>query len=245
MDKKLRQAALVSFILIAGCTDSSLIVNIPGSAGDSELVTQSRPISDINAVVLSGAGALFITQGDRTELRIRSEQMVLDHLSTTVSGGELLVGFSGTFTLDHTMVLECFLTVESLEKIHLQGLWKVDAAGLAGTPLTVRMDGLGEITLSTLNLPHLDVINRGPGSVTASGLATSLAVELDAAGSYAGGGLISDEADVSIRSAGSATLTVRNRLAAAISGNGYVYYYGDPVVTRTGNGTGSVQRIGG
>jgi len=248
MAQRTRRSPWLALLFIIGCTDASLIINVPeipepGAPG--EFLTQIRPVSDIESVVLSGAGALYITQGDRTELRVRSEQTVLDHLSTTVADGELRVGFSGSFTLDHTMVLDCFLTVVSLEEIKLEGLWKVDASGLNGTPLILRVDGLGEVTLSSLDLPSLEVMHGGPGRVTASGSVASLVVDLGATGTYGGGSLISDEADVAIRSAGSATVAARDRLVAAISGIGDVYYYGDPVVTRTGNGTGQVQRIGG
>ncbi len=236
-------------LLLAGCADSiSLIVNIPdtpGSTGSPEMVTQQRGIPDLDAVVLSGAGVLFITQGDQAELRIRSEQGVLDHLSTEVTGGELRIQFSEGFTLDHPLVLDCFLTVADLEKIHLRGLWKVDVSGLYGSRLSVRIDGLGEANLSSIDLPSLDVESSGPGRISASGRATSLSVVLNGVGSYTGGALLSQEANVSIRSTGSATVAVRNQLDAEISGAGPVYYYGDPAVTRTGNGSGVVQRIGG
>ena len=108
----------------------------------------------------------------------------------------------------------------------------------------MRIDGLGEVDLAGLDLPRLTVAHDGPGSVSASGSVSSLDVALNGMGAYDGRWLTSREADVAIGGSGSATISVRDRLTARISGSGHVYYLGDPVVTRTGGGSGSVRRVG-
>ena len=229
------------------CTDADLVVNIPVVPEPDEpaaLVDEVRPIADVDRVVLKDVGAIYIEQGDVPELRVRAEELVLSHLSTTIQNGVLTIGFQESFSLDHKLVLECFLTVPNLEAIHVDGLWRVEGSGLHTSPLSVVLDGIGEVELVDLRTSRLALTHSGVGTVVASGAASALAVDLWGAGPFHGRRLFSDHAVVIVRGSGSATVAARDSLSAHIEGTGSVYYYGDPVVKRTGEGTGRVVRSG-
>jgi hypothetical protein len=104
--------------------------------------------------------------------------------------------------------------------------------------------GIGRLEVFNLNGGLLEVTHSGVGDVQVSGAVQQQSVALNSAAAYEAQDLQSAEASVAIRNSGSATVRVSDRLDAAITGTGSVYYIGSPVVTRTGNGTGTVQRIG-
>jgi hypothetical protein len=220
------QATTVLFTAaLSSCTGSEAILGVqepPDSGETPVIVEESRSVGEVRRVSLSGVGVLYIRQGGLTELRVRAQEVALAHLATTVEGDELSIGFDGSFTLNSKLVLECFLTVPTLDALQAEGLWKVEA-----------------IITTRLTLTH-----SGAGDVSASGFAGDVAVVLSGHGSFHGGSLLSERAEATLQSDASATVAARDSLAAHIEGSGHLYYFGDPLVIRTGDGSGRVVRLG-
>jgi len=63
-------------------------------------------------------------------------------------------------------------------------------------------------------------------------------------GEFKGPDLETQQADVRITGAGSATVWAVNELNASISGAGNVSYYGDPKAVKHVSGAGNINRIG-
>jgi hypothetical protein len=232
---------------LSSCTGSEAILGVhepPDSGEPPVIVEESRSVGEVRRVALSGVGVLYIRQGGLTELRVRSQEVALAHLATTVEGDELSIGFDGSFTLGSKLVLECFLTVPTLDALRAEGLWKVEASDLQAGPLAMTLDGIVEVDLANLSATRLTLIHSGAGDVTASGSAGDVVVELSGHGSFHGGDLLSERAEATLRSAASATVAARDSLAAHIEGRGHLYYFGDPLVIRTGDGSGRVVRLG-
>jgi hypothetical protein len=95
-----------------------------------------------------------------------------------------------------------------------------------------------------LDAGDLSLRLSGAGSIDASGTAAQLEARLSGFGSYQGGDLRAEMADITISGTGSAVVWVTRHLEANISGLGSVQYYGQPQVTQSVSGMGSVQRLG-
>jgi hypothetical protein len=242
------QATTVLFTAaLSSCTGSEAILGVqepPDSGETPVIVEESRSVGEVRRVSLSGVGVLYIRQGGLTELRVRAQEVALAHLATTVEGDELSIGFDGSFTLNSKLVLECFLTVPTLDALQAEGLWKVEANDLQTGPLEMTLDGIVEVDLGDLITTRLTLTHSGAGDVSASGFAGDVAVVLSGHGSFHGGSLLSERAEATLQSDASATVAARDSLAAHIEGSGHLYYFGDPLVIRTGDGSGRVVRLG-
>ena len=84
----------------------------------------------------------------------------------------------------------------------------------------------------------------GAGSMTASGTADDLDLNISGFGDFKGADLHSKDARVNISGAGSATVWVDDDLTAQISGAGSISYYGSASVTKQISGVGGVNHLG-
>jgi hypothetical protein len=69
-------------------------------------------------------------------------------------------------------------------------------------------------------------------------------VDISGLGSFQGGNLACQTADVNLSGVGSATVWVKSSLTASVSGTGSVKYYGSPSVQRQVSGLGSISSLG-
>ena len=90
---------------------------------------------------------------------------------------------------------------------------------------------------STVNL-------SSAGAVVIAGTVKTQDVNLSGLGSYEGGDLRSDDAEVNLSGAGSAVVWAENSLDVNVSGVGSVSYFGDPDLTQNISGLGSVNSKG-
>ena len=193
--------------------------------GPSPVVEQTYPVSGVRDAVLDGVGQLFIQQGGTETLLVRTQQHILPFIEVEQQGGRLVMGFEdGTSYQGQVSAIEFHLTVVDLEGAELHGT--------------------GQISLSGIDVDMLSLVHSGVGGIDLAGVVQQQSVVLGGVGDYDARHLDSAVADVRILGTGSATVRVSDRLDARIDGTGSVYYFGDPVVQRTGNGPGSVERIG-
>jgi hypothetical protein len=127
----------------------------------------------------------------------------------------------------------------------LTGAGLIRGSNLDTGPLALRLNGVGTVELLDLNAPRIEIESSGVGDVIVSGAVQEQNIKLSLWGSYDGGNLSSDLADVLVENGGSATVRVRDLLRATINGTGTVYYIGDPVLETSINGSGQVVKIGG
>jgi len=212
--------------------------------GSSVVVEETRPVSGVTEVVLSGAGFVFIHQGAMESLRVRTEERIMPYITTRQYGGRLTLGFvDGTSHSGEASAIEFHLTVHDLELVELSGVGRMTVTDIDSGRLSIVHNGVGSVNLSGLTATELDVSRTGLGEIDVAGAVQRQTVTLGGQGAYAARDLHSVEAGVTIRSSGSATVRVSDRLDARIDGSGSVYYLGNPVVHRTGSGSGSVTPI--
>ena len=242
-------AAITAFMFASGGCDDDVLRHVvtPSTIppGPSPVVEEVRPVSGVQGVVLEGVGHLIVRQGGSESLRVRTEERILPFIKTEMVGGQLMIGFvEGTSFQGQAMTIEFDLTVANLNHVELRGAGQLDASNISTNQLTLVHTGAGTINLSGLVATRLEATHSGVGDVFVAGAVQQQSIVLDSVSAYDTRNLDSAVAEVTILARGSATVRVRERLDARIEGSGSVYYFGDPVVQRTGNGIGSVQAIG-
>jgi hypothetical protein len=213
--------------------------------GSGVVAEESRTVGGITGVELAGIGTLYVEQGGAESLRIIAEDNLIQYLETESRGGTLVVRTRHGYDLRPSREIEYHLVVSNLQRAELRGAGGIRGSALTGNRLSLVLNGVGGIEFSNLDLTQVEVTSSGVGSVRLGGTVQTQSVVLGGLGSHEARDLQSAEANVTIRSGGSATVRVSDRLTARIDGGGSVYYIGNPVVTTSGNGSGSVVPIGG
>jgi len=191
-----------------------------GIEGSATIGREARTISGVRAVELTGDAQLSIVQTGAESLTVVTDDNLLDHISSDVVNGTLVLEVDGMIDPSDGIAYE--LTVADLEKVTVTGSGSVDMTDLA--------------------TPRLDVSISGSGTVSAAGSATSQAVDIGGSGHYDGSELTSTTATVDISGSGTATVHVRDLLDVDVAGSGAVTYHGEPTVNQHASGAGHVAK---
>ena len=207
--------AIVLVLLLGGCGFS-------GVQGSGNVVSESRNVSDIRGVELSGDGNLEIEQSGTESLTISADDNILPLLKSEVRNGRLILSERENIDFQAAKRVRYKLAVKNLNEIGLSGDGHVDAKGVVTDKLKISISGDGDIRTA--------------------GNAEEQEINVSGDGSYKGQDLNSKIARVNISGDGSATLTVSDKLNANISGDGSVEYSGNPTVSQNISGDGSVRK---
>lgn len=214
----------------------------PRTVGSGNVITDSRPVSDIQSVDLAGSGDLTITQGDSESLSIEAEDNILPMLETTVEKGALRIGLKGDIA--PTKPVRIKLGVKALNAVQLSGSGKIRAEKLtAAGALEVKLVGSGLIDLKGVECETWNLSVLGSGDVKAAGHAKEQKVMVVGSGDYEGFRLETGGADVTVSGSGDCEINATEKLTATISGSGDIDYTGAAKVTKKVSGSGAVTQV--
>jgi len=109
--------------------------------------TEDREISDCYSVNIYGVGHLKVRKGERTALKVKAEDNMLQYVKSDVRNGMLKIGVGGgTYTWHGFPEME--LTVKELKAVTLSGQTQVTAEDVNVPELNVETDGQCTVILS-------------------------------------------------------------------------------------------------
>jgi Putative auto-transporter adhesin, head GIN domain len=218
----------------------------PGEPGSGKVLTETREVSDFQAVDVDYPALVLIKQGATESLELEAEDNLLPGLKTQVRDGVLEI-FYKTENGKHvnpTEPVRITIVVKDLSEAQLTSAGELSIEKLKTNSLDVSLSGAGELKLNDIVVKALSVSLSGAGSMTASGTADDLDMNISGFGDFKGKDLHTKKANVDISGAGSATVWVDDDLSAEISGAGSISYYGSASVTRQISGVGGVNHLG-
>ena len=147
--------------------------------GSGKVTTETRPVAGISAVTLSGIGQVIIEQTGTDSLTITTDDNLLPHIKSEMSGNRLELGLKESFTnVNPTNDIIFKVTVKQLEGLEISGSGKAEA--------------------TKLNPERLSVEISGSGAVAVQGTAGDLNLEISGSGAFDGELLRSKNANVAI-----------------------------------------------
>ncbi|MFT3883137.1 MAG: sigma-70 family RNA polymerase sigma factor [Gemmatales bacterium] len=192
--------------------------------GSGKLKTESRPVDHFTSIQLQNAGKLTIKQTGKEKLTIKTDDNLLPLLKTEVENNVLvLTNAKDNVNLKPSKDNEYTIEVKALSKLDVNG---------AGTIIVQDLDG-----------KEMKVAVNGAGTVTLEGSASNLQITINGAGTVHADQLKADNATVNIPGSGTVTVHAKETLKATILGTGSIQYQGDPKVTKTIRGAGSVKKL--
>ena len=213
--------------------------------GSGEETIESRPFADFERIVLAGEGGVLFGTGSDGLVEVETDDNLLVHIRTDVSGDTLTISTEPWIDIDPTSGVIYRLGCPSVTAVVLSGAGSIDLAGCATNDrLEIELLGAGTIGAPALEVSALQASLPGAGRIAATGRTERLDVVLTGTGNFDGGDLRADIASVDSLGVGMTTLWVTTELDVSINGVGGVRYFGEPVVDSTVTGVGSIQALG-
>ena len=212
-------------------------------AGPAQAATETRSVADFDQVVFAVAGEVSIEQGPSETLTLEAEPAVLRKITTEIRDRRLLIGLAPG-RIETQQPIRMKLGVRTLRAFESRTAGAISIGPLRSDALALVLAGGGSIRLDRLdNARSLDVRITGAGDVTVGGgKVTAQQLAITGMGSYTAPKLASERAEVAIDGNGEVRLAASSTLAVRIGGVGHVRYHGDPAVTRSIRGIGTIEK---
>jgi len=211
--------------------------------GSGKLVTETRDVSDLNRVSLSGSGKVIITQGEEESLTIETDDNIIDYVTSEVKGGTLTLGTKSGKHVSPTR-LRFTLGVKDLVGLKVSGSGDITSASLDTERLEIGVSGSGDIQIDSLTAEALKIGISGSGHVELAGKVPEQEIRISGSGNLRAADLQCEMAKVMVSGSGSATVWATESLDARMSGSGSVKYYGSPTVSSERSGSGRIRGLG-
>ena len=214
--KKL-SALLILLIFAAGC-HHGIRSQIKGSG---KRVSQKREVAAFTAISAEGAFNIEVTCQKDLSLEIEGDDNILDSVSSEV-------------TSNHVLRLKNNKEYSVSEPV----TFKIAVPNLDG--LTVL--GAGHIDIKGINNDKFEIDASGAPSISVAGTTKVVDIDTSGAGKIDTYNLHATRAVVDSRGVSKVDVDVSEQLDVKIAGPSKVTYKGDPVVNKTINGPGKVER---
>lgn len=219
--------ARIALVIAAAVVGLSAIGVVAGLAlrithHPERLVTERREVAAFSTVELAGTNDVRVRVGTERSVTVTAEERVVDHVTTIVRGGRLVIGDVGSFT--STRGMNVAVSVPSLDAVRVSGTGAVTVEGVQADEFVAELSGAGTGTLRVSGAaPRLTAVLAGTGTVALH--------DLDA-----------DHVVARLGGTGTISVSAASTLDATLTGDGSIVYRGSPSVTSHITGTGSVAR---
>lgn len=197
--------------------------------------SQTRTPGSFTKIETGGSWDVFITQGDRDEIRLESASFDLSKVITEVLGKKLEIKLEkGNY---RNVDLEVYITVRALESVGVSGSGNVQLLSDFGADeFSLGSSGSGVIETKQITAERLNVGMSGSGEIRIEGGQVEfLNVGQSGSGNFEGSNLIAQNVKVGKSGSGQTSVYAENSLTVGSSGSGNVYYRGNPVNKSIGN----------
>ncbi|MDD4143849.1 MAG: DUF2807 domain-containing protein [Prolixibacteraceae bacterium] len=207
---------------------------------DAEWVTQTWETGNFDEAVLEGAFKIFLVQGNTNSVMARAaDSGIFEYLNIRNERGILNIKVTRKpFDLSR---IEIYITFKTLRKIEADGGTTIETDGYLNLDdMFIRLKGGSKMKFFA-KVRDLRLVNEGGVLIELSGVAEKLDVRLAGAGNINAAELRADDVIFTIEGVGTGIVHAIRTLNAEIKGAGKLRYRGNPRVTKTIEGLGSVQ----
>ena len=234
-------------LLLAFCT--TCLMAAPAFAetvrGNGVIKSQARDVSGFTGVGLGIAGKVDVKLGPTDSVTVEADENLLPLIETSVRNGMLEIKAARHNLNLESRSVHVIVQAKAIDDLAIGGSGTITAEPLRTSKMKLEIGGSGSIDVKRLDADKVEIEIGGSGKVSIAGAAKSVDASIGGSGDVIAPNFVVDSAEVTVAGSGDAKLAVRSKLDVTIAGVGAIGYYGDPQVSRTIVGSGSIRRLGG
>ena len=209
---------------------------------------EKRNVAAFSEISLRISGNLYLTQGDKQDVRIEATPSTLDDIITEVKGSKLIIRFPNKSFFKRNFKpgkIDIFITVPDVDALSVSGSGDIIAKELKSRILNLAVSGSGDIEIGNLDSKRVKSSVSGSGNIKIGngGVADELTISISGSGNFKGSGFEAEDVTVSTAGSGNCNVKSNGTIKARIAGSGSVYYKGNPGVDASIAGSGKVREM--
>lgn len=240
--------------------------------GSGNIITEERTVDSFNKIHLKGYGDIYLTQGDKQSVQVRSDDNIMPYICTCVKDETLLIAIKDPEAKDccrhkappvdiREAEINIYTTIPKIKGLFISGDGDLEGENEIKTDtLDLEISGSGDMELDVcadeINLIisgsgdvelDCDVVTlntkiTGSGDVELSGQVDTHHIIIEGSGDVEAFELTAKNCKINIPGSGDCDVNVSNQLDINISGSGDVDYMGEPNLTKTISGSGYITK---
>jgi len=194
--------------------------------GNGKLASSMRTVPAFTGIELSCIGHVYVTQGDKQEVKVEAEENLIGYLETVVKNGVLVIRCEEN--IHPKEQVNVYITVKELCMLELSGSGDMETKNeITCEHMAIRLSGSGNIH-AHIDSKSVKAELSGSGELTLNGRSAESDLHINGSGDINADKLQTFTASVNIVGSGNGRVAVDNQLVVTITGSGNVYYVKEP-----------------
>jgi hypothetical protein len=196
--------------------------------GNGDVVKEDRPAGSFTSVKVSTGIDLYLTQGDNMSITVEADENLHEYILTEIRGDELYIRHKDNVNIRGAERERVYVTMKDIKSLSTSSAGDiVGQTPIKADNLELDASSAGDIKIEVYT-KEIKVDGSSSGDITLNGETDMLDADLSSAGNLYAYNLKTNEANVSVSSAGDADIYVTEKLTARASSAGDINYKGDP-----------------
>ena len=209
-------------VAFSGCVGNVRVGGIIDTIqGSGDMVTHTIQVDGFTGIDIGGAYELTFQQSPNFSVVLEIQENLIEYLETSVQNGVFRLGSSANFRTTGENTPHLIISAPYLDYVSL--------AGAVNGNMNLQVDSL-EINLA------------GASNLLLSGSANALNIHSAGASNISAFEMTATNATINVAGAGNVDIYATDTLHVSIAGIGQVVYDGEPQVTRSVAGLGTIER---
>jgi hypothetical protein len=223
------------FVAISGPVQAKRYI-----VGKGEILTENRKVKSFDAIEISSAFDIELTQGNTESLVIEAQENVMEHVRTEVIGNTLKIYIKGN--LRKVKDLKAIISFKMIDRIELSGACDLQSMNkFELKDLELDLSGATEVNLN-LDATTIRVDASGASEIHMDGNAMELELDISGASEINTLDLVVEDVFVDASGASDVKVFAKRELRVDASGATSVRYKGSPQVSLDASGASSIRR---
>lgn len=198
--------------------------------GNGNLTTQTRNVSDYDAVSLTGSMDVILIKGQEGNLKIEAEENLQQHIVTEVNGGKLKISVEKGISLNPSRNHEIIITVPftDLDAVSLTGSGDIRSSDrITAVNFSLSVTGSGNVNLP-LQAKSTSASITGSGDIKLSGNTVDFNCKVTGSGDISAFDFKAEHVKATVTGSGDIQVFASESLKASTPGSGDIEYRGNP-----------------
>lgn len=213
------------------------------TTGSGNIVTEKRQVGNFSGIDASTGIDVEVKIGAVADVQVEADDNVIKYIKTNVSGGILEIRTEEMHGGINNAHLKVLVTTPVLKSIKAGSSANVKVLDVIKSDGKLSFDASSSADIEAeVDAPEVSADANSSGTVTLTGKTKNYKADASSSGDIKSAGLLSENADVSANSSGSAEVYASVSLTADASSSGDIVYHGNASVKQTTNSAGSVEK---